>query len=155
MPAGGSVLRRMNTNPGLTVLNEAAPRYPRRTGDKGEVSDTHAQVNRPRHDRCPAHRPVGGPGKSRRGEQYECGQGDVMERAPGHPNPGRRRRQTHDNPADTRHSKSRSMPKGEQCQPVTKLVGNNKDDGDRDNMTTSVRPKRPPEALRDRAHAAK
>ena len=95
--------------------------------------DTPAQVNRPRHDRCPAHRPVGGPRKSRRGEQYEWGQGDVIERTPGRPNPERGRRQTHDNPADTRHSESRSMPKGEQCQPVTKLVGNNKDDGDHDN----------------------
>ena len=82
--------------------------------------DTPAQVNRPRHDRCPAHRPVGGPRKSRRGEQYEWGQGDVIERTPGRPNPERGRRQTHDNPADT-------------CQPVTKLVDNNKDAGDRDN----------------------
>ena len=128
MSAGGSVLRRMNAEPGLTVLNEAALRCPRCAGDEGEVSDTPAQVNRPRHDRCSAHRPVGSPRKSRRGEQHEWGQGDVIERTPGHPNPGRRRRQAHDAPVDARQPEGRSMPQGEQGQP---------------------------EALRGRAHAPK
>ena len=49
MSAGGSVLRRMNAEPGLTVLDEAALRCPRRAGDEGEV---------PRHTR-PGESPPG------------------------------------------------------------------------------------------------
>ena len=108
-------------------------RCPRCAGDEGEVSDTPAQVNRPRHDRCSAHRPVGSPRKSRRGEQHEWGQGDVIERTPGHPNPGRRRRQAHDDPVDARQPEGRSMPQGEQGQPVDEFVDNHENEGDRDN----------------------